>query len=218
MNRIAALAGASFVVSFASIASADSATIGVAGPRYSSPPPVVVVRDETPQPQIIEERAEKLPSDPYRSPFRLTVGPAAITTGEGIGPGLFAAVDFGSGIVGFRLSGAWFRGEAPDDAGATLGSRAGLYSGELTLDLHETGPLHMVLGLGLGALNVGKPGVDAWGLSGITRMGFEYALALRDADVRFGAGLTGGLIGPADSAISGANVFAMANATFSIGF
>ncbi len=206
------------VVSVAGAASADSATIGVGDGRFSRPP-VVVVRDETPQPTIYEVPREPLPKDPYRSPFRLTIGPAAITSGQGIGPGLLAAADFGTGTVNLRLTAAWFRGEAADDPAARLGTSLGLYSGELVLDLHKGGPLHPILALGLGAVNIGKQNdVNGWAVAGLGRIGLEYSLMLEDADVRIGAGLTGALLGPSDDAISSARAFAMFNATFSIGF
>jgi hypothetical protein len=204
---------------------ADSATISVGSGtfgdgRYSRPPPnVVVVDDDSPRPSIFVEHPTEPPKDdPYRSPFRLTVGPAAVTSGQGIGPGLLAAADFGTGTVGFRLSAAWFRGEAADDAAARLGTSLGLYSGELVLDLHKGGPLHPVLGLGLGAVNIGKDTGGGWAVAGLGRIGLEYAVAIDDADVRFGAGVTGALLGPADSTIASARAFAMMNATFSIGF
>jgi hypothetical protein len=203
-----------------SVASADSATISVGNgvTRYSEPPPIIVVRDDSPQPSIYE-RPRELPKDPYRSPFRLTIGPAAITSGQGVGPGMIAAADFGTGAVGLRLSAAWFRGEAASDPNARLGNTIGLYAGELVLDLNKAGPLHPLMGLGLGALNVGKdPNVNAWAVAGLGRVGFEYSLQMEDADVRFGAGLSGGLLGPSDDAISNARAFAMLNATFSIGF
>lgn len=208
---------AASIASIAGVASADSATIGVGDGRFSRPP-VVVVRDETPQPTIFESPRE-LPKDPYRAPFRLTIGPAAITSGQGIGPGLLAAADFGTGSVGLRLSAAWFRGEAADDPSARLGTSVGLYAGELVLDLHKGGPLHPVLALGLGAVNIGKGGdVNGWAVAGLGRIGLEYALQLEDADVRIGVSATGALLGPSDDVISSARAFAMMNATFSIGF
>ncbi|HEY1955764.1 MAG TPA: hypothetical protein VGH28_09125 [Polyangiaceae bacterium] len=219
MKRTASVAAASALFFFAGAASADSATIAVGG-NYATPPPVVVVRDETPQPTIfVHDRDETLPKDPYRSPFRLTIGPAAITSGQGIGPGLMAAADFGSGAVGLRLSGAWFRGDAADDPNARFGARVGLYAGELTLDLHEAGPLHFVTGLGLGALDVTTAdGTNGWAMAGLARVGFEYSLSLDGADARFGAGVMAGLVGPADKVASNAPVFGAMNATFSIGF
>src|SRR5258708_5715614 len=122
------------LVTAAGAASADSATISVGnGSRFSRPPPeIVVVHDDSPQPTIFETPHE-LPRDPYRSPFRLTIGPAAITSGQGIGPGLFTAFDLGTGVVGVRLSAAWFRGEAADNPAARLGTTVGLYSAEAVL-------------------------------------------------------------------------------------
>ncbi|HEX4514112.1 MAG TPA: hypothetical protein VH054_11265, partial [Polyangiaceae bacterium] len=75
---------AAVACSAASVASADSATISIGnGARFSQPPPeVVVVHDDSPQPSIFEQ---VLPKDPYRSPFRLTIGPAAVTSGQGLG-------------------------------------------------------------------------------------------------------------------------------------
>lgn len=195
------------------------ATIAVGDGRDYARPPVIVVREDDPHPTIFEEPREALPKDPYRAPFRLTIGPAAITSGQGIGPGLLAAADFGSGTVGVRLSAAWFRGEAQDDPSARLGTTLGMYSGELVLDLHKGGPLHPVLALGLGAVNIGKgQGIDGWAAAGLGRIGLEYAVALEDADVRVGVGLTGALLGPSDQTIADARAFAMMNATFSIGF
>jgi hypothetical protein len=204
--------------STAGAASADPASIGVGSGRDFARPPVVVVRDDTPQPTIYEEETpRRLPKDPYRSAFRLSVGPAVITSGQGIGPGLWTAADFGSGVVGFRLSAAWFRGDAPDDPASRLGSRVGLYSGELTLDLRASAPLHVVFGLGLGAVDLGKE-TDAWAIAGLGRVGLEYSLGLEEADARIGAGLTGGLLGPLDQASSNAQGFAAMTWTFSIGF
>lgn len=202
------------------VASAD-ATISVGNGGYSRPPPpeIVVVHDDTPHPSIYEDHTHELPKDPYRSPFRLTIGPAAITSGQGIGPGLLAAADFGTGPVGVRLSAAWFRGESPDDPNARLGTSIGLYSGEVVLDLHRGGPLHPVLALGLGGLNVQKDqNVGGWAVAGIGRIGLEYALTIDEADVRIGAGLTGALLGPSDPALGNIRALAMMNATLSIGF
>ncbi len=199
-----------------------SISIGNSSNEYARPP-VTVVRDDTP-PMIFEEPPppHELPKDPYRAPFRLTIGPAAITSGQGVGPGLFAAADFGSGTVGVRLSASWFRGEAPNDTNARLGSSLGLYSGEIVLDLHKGGPLHPIVAIGLGGVNIGidqrNAGANYWAIAGLGRIGVEYALALEEADVRFGVGLTGALLGPSDQAIENARAFAMMNATFSIGF
>jgi len=213
--------GAALCTLAASTASADSATISVGnGGRFSRPPPeVVVVHDDTPQPSIfINETPHDLPKDPYRSPFRLTTGPAAVTSGQGIGPGLFTAIDLGTGTVGVRVLAAWFRSESPDDPRARLGKTLGLYGAEAVLDLHKQGPLHPVLAVGLGAVDIGTTNGDGWAVAGLGRIGLEYALTLDDADVRFGAGITGVLLAPQSDMIASANAFAMFNTTLSIGF
>ena len=209
-------------------ARADSASVSVG--RFAEPPrpvtlvapaaeQVTVVSDQPPVRYVpVTEQPDPLPKDPYRSPFRLTLGPAVVTSGQGIGPGLQVAADFGSGTVGVRLSAAWFRGENPDDPAARLGSSLGLYSGELVLDLHKGGPVHPILALGLGGLHVSRDTSDGWGVVGLGRLGLEYSLALDDADVRLGAGLTGGLLGPSDKAIADVRAFATLGATFSVGF
>jgi hypothetical protein len=208
------------VIMTASPARADSASVSVG--RFADPPravePVVVVTDPPPIQYVPIERPQPLPQDPYRAPFRLTLGPAMITSGQGIGPGLHVAADFGTGTVGVRISAAWFRGESPDDPAARLGNALGLYSGELVLDLHKGGPLHPILALGIGALHVSRDTSDGWGVVGLGRLGIEYSLALDDADVRLGAGLTGGLMGPSDVALGDVRAFAMLGATFSLGF
>jgi hypothetical protein len=219
MRTISTCLLAASLLSIAGAASADGATITVGDGRFSRPPPeVVVVRDDRPQPTIFETPHPDLPKDPYRSPFRLTIGPAMITSGQGVGPGLSAALDLGSGTVGVRLAAAWFRGEAADDPAARFGKTIGLYTGELVLDLHKNGPLHPLFGLGLGAVNIGKTDADGWAAAGIGRIGLEYSVQLEDADVRFGASVLGALLGPSDSLIASARAFAMMNATFSIGF
>jgi hypothetical protein len=117
-----------------------------------------------------------------------------------------------------RFAAAWFGGETPSDPNARLGSSVGLYSGELVLDLHKGGPVHPVVGLGLGALDIGRNGTNGWAVAGLGRAGLEYAIALEDADVRVGAGVLGGLVGPADPAAANTRAFVTMTGTFTIGF
>jgi len=222
--RVLSVLACMMVVAPSALADSASVTIGARAPeqatvgRFAEPPRPVVVVADPPIQYVPIERPDPLPKDPYRAPFRLTLGPAAVTTGQGIGPGLHVAADFGSGTVGVRLSAAWFRGESPDDPAARLGSALGLYSGELVLDMHKSGPLHPILALGLGGLQVSRNTGDGWGVVGLGRLGLEYALALEDADVRLGVGVTGGLVGPSDKALADVRAFAMFGATFSLGF
>ncbi len=217
--RTAGILVALCVTTAAPFAFADSASVSVG--RFAEPPPserpVVVVADPPPVQYVPVERPDPLPRDPYRAPFRLTLGPAAVTTGQGVGPGLLAAADFGTGTVGVRLSAAWFTAENPGDPSARLGNDFGLYSGELVLDLYKSGPLHPILALGLGGAHVSHDTGDGWGLVGLGRLGVEYSLSLDDADLRLGVGVTGGLLGPSDKILGDLRAFALFGATFSIG-
>src|SRR5262249_49795954 len=136
-----------------------------------------------------------------RSPFRLTLGPAGVTTGKGFGFGVGVGADFGTGSVGGRLAAAWLRGEGKNSDGTSTptGDSIGQYTGEITLDLHRRGPIHPVIGMGAGLLHVSRPDHQS-GFAGVGtgRFAVEYALGLDDADVRVGASLTGGVLGPVD--------------------
>src|SRR5262249_22069867 len=152
------------------------------GTRFAEPPPqtqqpILVTPppdDYVPPPPVNYDR------DLYRSPFRLHLGPTAVTTGRGLGLGLGVAADFGRGAVGFRLAAAWMRGEpSSSDLGrvpSPLGDGLAQYTGELTLDFNKRGPVHPVFGLGFGLAHVGRG--DSSGNLGIgtARLGLEYAL------------------------------------------
>ena len=157
----------------------------------------------------------------YRSPFRLQLGPAGVTTGRGLGLGMNLAADIGTGTVGARLSAAWLRGEGHSGdatSASPIGQTLGQYTAEMTLDLHKRGPLHPVLGIGFGLLHVSKPEGSGTAGIGTGRVGLEYALGLEDADVRFGGSVTGVLAGPADDELSSLRGYALFAATLSIGF
>jgi hypothetical protein len=162
--------------------------------------------DEYPQPE------------PYRSVMRLHLGPVGATTGRGVGLGLGLAADFGRGSVGVRLAAAWARGEPAGPATSPIGDGLAQYTGELTIDLNKRGPLHPVMGFGLGVARVARG--DASGNIGVgtARLGVEYALALEDADVRFGAGLTGVLPGPAEREVQDVKGWALLGASVGVGF
>jgi hypothetical protein len=155
-----------------------------------------------------------------RAPLRLQLGPQGITTGKGLGLGVGLAADFGSGSVGGRLAASWLRGEGAsrDGSPTATGDAVGVFSGELTLDLHKRGPLHPVLGMGLGLVRVSRP--DATGLAGVGtgRLALEYALGLDDADVRVGGSLTGGLTGPVDSDVKELRAYALLGLHLGVGF
>jgi hypothetical protein len=213
------------VSSVAASAHADSATVSVGDPdRFATPPhsdPVVVVREDDRD----EERFDQAPpsADPYRSPFRLNVGPVAATSGRGLGLGVGVAADFGTGTVGARISGAWARGENASDPQSTanqgdLGSGLGQYTGELTLDFHKKGTVHPVFGVGFGLAHVQNAAGGGNAGIGIARLGVEYSLGLEDADVRLGAGVTGVLAGPEDKEVENLRGYALIGAQIAIGF
>ncbi|MBX3229998.1 MAG: hypothetical protein KIT84_25810 [Labilithrix sp.] len=196
-------------------ARADEATIAVAVPpgRFSDPPPPEPIRADD---GLIAREPEL-----YRSFLRLTLGPTALTTGKGLGYGVGLGADMGQGSVGARLSAAWLRGEGKKDDGTSTptGDSVGIYSGEITLDLNKRGRIHPIIGMGAGVLHVSRPDHRS-GFAGVGtgRFALEYALGLDDADVRVGANLTGGLIGPIDDEIRGLRGYVQTGLHLAIGF
>jgi hypothetical protein len=154
------------------------------------------------------------------SPFRLTLGPTGITTGKAFGLGVGIGADFGAGSVGGRLSAAWLRGEGKNSDGSSTptGDAVGHYSAEVTLDLHKRGALHPVIGMGAGFLHVSRPDGSGFAGIGTGRLGLEYALGLEDADVRVGASVTGGIVGPVDSEVKDLRAYALTGVHLAIGF
>jgi hypothetical protein len=201
-------------------ARADDAIVTVGQQRFAEPP------DESPPPQhtaplvLDEPRYGTDPRELHRSPFRLQLGPQGVTTGKGFGVGVGVAADFGTGSVGGRIAASWLRGEGnnADGSSTPTGDAIGIYTGEVTLDLHKRGPLHPVVGMGVGLLHVSRS--DSSGIAGVGtgRLGLEYSLGLEDADVRIGASVTGGLIGPVDSDVKDLRAYALVGAHLAIGF
>ncbi|MDF2694754.1 MAG: hypothetical protein K0S65_3137 [Labilithrix sp.] len=203
-------------------ARADDATVTVGGPQFSDPPPpapVAVVA--APSRAIADDGFIAREPELRRSPFRLTLGPTGITTGRGLGFGVGLGADFGTGSVGGRLAASWLRGEGKKDGGSSTptGDSVGHYSGEITLDLHKRGPFHPVIGMGAGFLHVSRPdGKSGFAGMGTGRFALEYALGLEDADVRVGASITGGIIGPVDSEVKDLRAYALSGVHLAIGF
>ena len=88
----------------------------------------------------------------------------------------------------------------------------------MTLDLHKRGPIHPVVGMGVGVLHISRPDASGFAGVGTGRLGLEYSLGLEDADVRIGGALTGGLIGPVDTDVKDLRAFALVGAHLAIGF
>jgi len=212
LAAFAAFAAASAVPA---VALADDATVTVNGQFADPPPPprrvVVVSQDDA---FLAREPELK------RSVVRFELGPVGLTSGKGFGYGLEAGLSVGTGSVGGRFYGAWMRGEGGDDnhRGAATGETLGQYGGELTLDLHKRGPWHPVVAMGVAFVHVGKP--DGSGNAGVgtARLGIEYALNLDDADVRFGLGVQGGLVGPRDDEIKDLRAYALGGLHAAVGF
>ena len=205
-------------------ARADDAAAGgaVAGGRRFAEPPAdqPIARDER-APTPVDDTFIAREPELRRSPFRLTLGPAGITTGNGFGFGVGLGADFGTGSVGGRLAASWLRGEGKNDSGSSTptGDSVGHYSGEITLDLHKRGPLHPIIGMGAGVLHVSRPDARS-GFAGVGtgRFAVEYALGLEDADVRVGASATGGIVGPVDGEVKDLRAYALTGAHLAIGF
>lgn len=203
-------------------ARADDATVTI-GERFSEPP-------QGPRPQAVPIAVddgtstrfgvEREPRELHRAPFRLELGPQGVTTGKGVGLGVGLGLDIGSGSVGGRIAASWLRGEgtSADGTVASTGDAIGTYTAELTLDLHKRGPVHPVIGMGVGLLHVSRP--DTSGVAGVGtgRLGLDYSLGLDDADVRLGASFTGGLIGPVDTEVKDLRAYALVGAHLAIGF
>ena len=204
-------------------ARADDATVSVGQrDRFAEPPD-----GENPPQQsrpIVVDDGTRFGIDPrpelHRSPFRLQLGPQGVTTGKGFGLGVGLAADFGSGSVGGRLAASWLRGEGTNSNGSSTptGDSVGLYTGEVTLDLHKRGPIHPVVGMGVGVLHLSRPDTSGFAGVGTGRLGVEYSLGLEDADVRVGGAVTGGLIGPVDTDVKDMRAFALVGVHLAIGF
>ena len=189
--------------------------------RYADPP------DAHSAPIAIEDRGGvSLSRERYHAPFRMSLGPAAATTGHGLGLGIGAAIDLGSGSVGFRMAGAWMHGEAGTSSGNSSGNSSGAglgqgiaqYSAEVTLDLNKRGDWHPVIGVGGGLLHVNEAQGSADAGVGTARFTLDYALAIDDAEVRVGAGVLGALTGPGDRELADLHAYAIVSTTLTIGF
>lgn len=200
---------------------ADAVVTVGGGRRFAEPPAdQPIARDER-APTPIDDTFIAREPELRRSPFRLTLGPAGITTGKGFGFGVGLGADFGTGSVGGRLAASWLRGEGKNDSGSSTatGDSVGHYSGEITLDLHKRGPFHPIIGMGAGFLHVSRPDARS-GFAGVGtgRFAVEYALGLEDADVRVGASVTGGIVGPVDGEVKDLRAYALTGAHLAIGF
>jgi len=157
-----------------------------AAQEFAEPPGGPLVPAEPPPDAPLVEAPREPPPDSSR--VRVSVGPAlriAESTADG---GLAAALDFGSGPAGARLSGTWVR----------FGSDDGLseYRAEIFVDFDSEGRLHPILGAGAGVARLSRPGPDGtpdlmtYGV-GVLRGTLEYALPVERTDARVGLDATG---------------------------
>jgi hypothetical protein len=204
-----------------------AAAILMTGTTRAEDATITIGRPVEPEPATTEQQrfADDAPiaRDPElrRSSVRLALGPMGITTGKGFGYGVGIGADFGSGSVGGRLSATWLRGEGTSGSAASTptGDSVGQYQGEITLDLHKRGPIHPVIGMGAGVVHVSRPDHQS-GFAGVGtgRFAVEYALGLDDADVRVGASILGGVVGPVDDEIKDLRAYALTGLHLAIGF
>ena len=128
------------------------------------------------------------PAAPDKPAVRAMLDAAGRIDAREPAPGMMAAVDFGRGPTGLRLSGTWAR----------VGSKDGLaqYTGELTLDFGGRSPIAPVFGAGFGLARVARDGADTSGANvgvAVVRGGVAYRLPLELADARAELGVTGTL-------------------------
>ncbi len=133
-------------------------------------------------------------SDRDGSVVRLFVGPGGMLSSKGAAPGMLAALEFGRGPAGLRLSGSWF------DVGSETGIQQ--YTGEITLDFGGRSRLRPNVGAG-GGLGVASSSVRSDGTIdpekssvlgvGLLRAGLAYKIPLREADARLAFDITGTL-------------------------
>ena len=136
-----------------------------------------LVEDHREPPEVEVETFEE------PSMVRVSVGPALRVSKDAADGGLAAAIDFGPGPAGARISGAWVR----------VGSDRGLaeYRAELFIDFGADKRLHPILGAGAAVARLDSMGEDGeletatYGV-GVLRGSLEYVLPVSDADARTG--------------------------------
>jgi hypothetical protein len=124
------------------------------------------------------------------STVRVSVGPALRVSQDAADGGLAAALDFGSGPAGARVSGTW----------VNVGSDRGLaeYRAELVIDFGAEKRLRPILGAGAGIARLdraepnGTLETATYGI-GVLRGTLEYVLPVSGADARAGVDAIGSI-------------------------
>jgi hypothetical protein len=122
------------------------------------------------------------------STVRVSVGPAVRVSQDAADGGLAAALDFGSGPAGARVSGTW----------VNVGSDRGLaeYRAELVIDFGAEKRLRPILGAGAGIARLDRAAANGtletatYGI-GVLRGTLEYVLPVSGADARAGVDAIG---------------------------
>lgn len=153
-----------------------------------------------------------------RSSVRFAAGPVGIATKHGLGYGAGASIELGKRQLGFRLAGAWSRGEAAGPTASGGDGSISIYQAEITIDPLR-GALRPQAGLGAGVLHAGRGGGRS-GTAGIAtaRLGLDYVLPIADVDARVGSQVTAGILGPADDDIDDLRTFGLLDLHLTIGF
>jgi hypothetical protein len=156
----------------------------VASPATAQPFATPPGPTESP-PEDYREPPSPVETEVFEEPstVRVSVGPALRVSKDAAEGGLAAAVDFGSGPAGARISGAWVH----------VGSDRGLaeYRAELFIDFGVGKRVHPILGAGAAVARLDSAGEDGsletatYGV-GVLRGSLEYVLPVNDADARAG--------------------------------
>lgn len=157
--------------------------------------------------------------DPRASIVRLFVGPGGKLSPDGAGPGMLAALEFGRGPTGFRLSAAWM------DVGADSGFSQ--YTGELTIDFGGRSRFRPVIGAGGGAAITSSalaadgsldPESSAVIGVGVVRAGLGVRLPFEEADARVTLDITGSIPAIRGDSAPDLSPWALASLMVGVGF
>ena len=154
-----------------------------------------------------------------RSSVRVAVGPVGKLDADSASPGLLAAIDFGRGPTGFRLTGAWL------SAGNTEGLAQ--YTGEITVDFGGASRVRPVIGAGAGVARTSSSLDEDGNLVedegaylgiGVVRGGISVLLPLAGADARLGVDVTGAIPAVVSDRAPSSSPWVLGAVTIAVGF
>lgn len=174
-------------------------------------PPFSGHDDPDPEPEPDDPTPHSQPKEV--SLVRLEVGPLVALAPDGIQAGVGAGLAIGRGPLGARISSSWSQSATHSE-----GTLASVLS-ELTVDVRRRGPIHPVLGVGVGVLHADRVnGASGFAGAGVMSFTLEIALPIEATDVRAGAILLGGLIGPRDRELADVRGFVTGGLRLAVGF